>query len=72
LELSNFTVPFSSNFRKNLMLHSGKIPKKIGQNLAKFRQNLQMFAKFAKKQQKNQQFLTKKLRLVNGAKECIV
>ena len=58
-------------FRK--MLHFGKIPKKIGKNLAKFRKFLTNFAKFClKKQQNFQQFLTKILRLENGAKECIV
>ena len=31
-ELSNFTVPFASNFQK--MMHFGKIPKKFGQYLA--------------------------------------
>jgi hypothetical protein len=58
------------------MLHFGKIPKKFGQNLAKkakFWRILQNFAKiYKKKQQKNSAFLTKKLRLENGAKECIV
>ena len=58
-------------FRK--MLHFGKIPKKIGKHLAKFRKFLTNFAKFClKKQQNFQQFLTKILRLENGAKECIV
>ena len=58
-------------FRK--MLHFGKIPKKIGKNLAKFSKFLTNFAKFRlKKQQNFQQFLTKILRLENGAKECIV
>ena len=56
------------------MLRFGEIPKKIGLNLAKIRQkvwqNLQNLQK--KNQQKFQQFLTKKLRLENGAKECIV
>jgi len=47
--------------RKNLV--------KFGENLAKFSQNLR---NFGKKQQKIQQFLTKNLRLENGAKECIV
>jgi hypothetical protein len=43
------------------MLHFGKIPKKIGQNLAKIRQIWQNLQKFnlQKKQQKIQQFLTK-------------
>jgi len=58
------------------MLHFGKIPKKFGQNLAKKSKILANFAKFCKnlqkKQQKNSAFLTKKLRLENGAKECIV
>jgi hypothetical protein len=46
---------------------------KFGRNLAKIRQNLgQILRKFAKKQQNFQQFLTKILRLENGAKECIV
>ena len=41
----------------------------FSKNQAKFWQN---FQKFAKNQQKFQQFLTKKLRVENGAKECIV
>ena len=58
------------------MLHFGKIPKKVGyiwrkfsKILAKLWQNLR---NFGKKQKKIQQFLTKILRLENGAKECIV
>ena len=58
------------NFRK--MLHFGKIPKKFGQIWRKFSKILATFAKFWKKRQKNQQFLTKILRLESGAKECIV
>ena len=65
------------------MPHFGKIPKKFGQNLARFSKNsakfwqiLQKFAKICfKNQQKFQHFVTKKLRLENfqnGAKECIV
>ena len=55
------------------MLHFGKIPKKIGKHVAKFSKFLTNFAKFClKKQQNFQQFLTKILRLENGAKECIV
>ena len=55
------------------MLHFGKIPKKIGKDLAKFSKFLTNFATFClKKQQDFQQFLTKILRLENGAKECIV
>jgi len=42
---------------------------KSGEISAKFSQNLR---NFEKKQQKIQQFLTKILRLENGAKECIV
>ena len=57
-------------------MHFGKIPKKIGYNLAKIKQNsdkiFKNFQNFAKNQQKFQQFLTKKLRVENGAKECIV
>ena len=46
---------------------------KSGLKKAKFWQILQNFAKICKKkQQKFQQFLTKILRLENGAKECIV
>ena len=56
-----------------LLTHFGKIPKRIGKNLAKFSKFLTSFAKFClKKQQNFQQFLTKILRLENGAKECIV
>jgi hypothetical protein len=47
--------------RKNLV--------KFGENLAKYSQILR---NFGEKQEKIQQFLTKKLRLENGAKECIV
>ena len=58
------------------MLHFGKIPKIFGENLARFSKKfskiLAKFAKFLKNQQKFQQFLTKKFRLENGAKECIV
>ena len=54
-------------------MHFGKIPKKIGYNLAKIKQNsdkiFKNFQNFAKNQQKFQHFLTKKLRLENGAKE---
>ena len=57
-------------------MHFGKIPKKIGYNLAKIKQNSDKICKnlqkFAKNQQNFQQFLTKKLRVENGAKECIV
>ena len=57
-------------------MHFGKIPKKIGYNLAKIKQNsdkiFKNFQNFAKNQQKFQQFLTKKLRVENGAKECIL
>ena len=42
---------------------------KIQQEFSKFLQSLQHFVKISKK---NQQFLTEKLRLENGAKECIV
>ena len=42
---------------------------KFSKNSAKFWQILQHFVKISKK---IQQFLTKKLRLENGAKECIV
>ena len=54
------------------MLHFGKVPKKLvkfGENSEKFSQILR---NFRKKQEKIQQFLTKILRLENGAKECIV
>ena len=58
------------NFRK--MLHFGKIPKKFGQIWRKFSKILAKFANFWEKSRKKQQFLTKILRLENGAKECIV
>ena len=45
---------------------------KFSKNAAKIQQILANFATFCKIQQKIQQFLTKKLRLENGAKECIV
>jgi len=46
---------------------------KFIKNSAKIQQILANFATFCKNQQKKiQQFLTKKLRLENGAKECIV
>ena len=45
---------------------------KFSRNSVKIQQILGKFATFCKNQQKNQQFLTKKLRLENGAKECIV
>ena len=45
-----------------------KIQQKFSKILAKFAK----FAKFCKNQQKIQQFLTKKLRLENVAKECIL
>jgi len=46
---------------------------KFSKNSAKIQQILANFATFCKNQQKKiQQFLTKKLRLENGAKECIV
>ena len=58
------------------MLHFGEIPKKFSENLARFSKKfskiLANLQKFFKNQQKFQQFLTKKLRLENGAKECIV
>ena len=55
------------------MLHFGKIPKKICQNLAKMQQNSEeILQNFVKHQQNFQQFLKKKLRLENGAKECIL
>ena len=44
----------------------------FGENFSKIQQILAKFATFFKNQQKIQQFLTKKLRLENGAKECIV
>ena len=51
------------------MLHFGKIPKKFGENLARFSKKfskiLANFAKILKKSAKFQQFLTKKLRLEN-------
>ena len=61
---------FFEYFRK--MLHFGKSQRKLvkfGENSAKFSQNLR---NIGKKQKKIQQFLTKILRLENGAKECIV
>ena len=52
-------------------MHFGKIPKKIGYNLAKIKQNsdkiFKNFQNFAKNQQNFQHFLTKKLRVENGA-----
>ena len=57
------------------MLHFAKIPKKMvkfGENSAKFGQIWENLRNFGKKQQKNQRFLTKILRLESGAKECIV
>ena len=46
---------------------------KFSKNSAEIQQLLANFATFCKNQQKKiQQFLTKKLRLENGAKECIV
>ena len=70
-ELQNFFQEFSKDaaFWKN----PEKIWPKFGRNLAKIRQILANFAKICKKKQQNvQQFLTKILRLENGAKECIV
>ena len=69
-ELQNFFQEFSKDaaFWKN----PEKIWPKFGRNLAKIRQNLAILRKFEKKQQNFQQFLTKILRLENGAKECIV
>ena len=52
-------------FSKN----SAKIQQKFSKNSAKFWQILQHFVKISKK---NKQFLTKKLRIENGVKECIV
>ena len=52
-----------------------KNPEKIGYlvHLAKIQQNSGKICEFlGKKQEKKQQFLTKILRLENGAKECIV
>ena len=63
------------------MLHVGKIPKNVGQILAKFSKILAgNFANFGKNQQKSEKnfqqnisaILMKKMRLENGAKECIV
>ena len=52
------------------MLHFGKVPKKFGENLARFSKKfskiLAKLQKFFKNQQKFQQFLMKKLRLENG------
>ena len=65
---------FSETFRK--MLYFGEIPKKIGQNWARFSKIQQKSGKFCKillkKSAKLSAFSTKKLRLENGAKECIV
>ena len=54
-----------------------KNPENFCLNLVKIRQNsdkinFENLRNFGKKQQKIQQFLTKILRLENGAKECIV
>ena len=63
------------------MLHFGKIPKKFGENLARFSKKVsKILAKFAtiefvKKISNNFskcEMLTKILRLENGAEECIV
>jgi hypothetical protein len=54
------------------LLHFGKIPRKIGQIQQKFSKSWQILQHFVKISKKIQQFLTKKLRLENGAKECIV
>ena len=55
------------------MQHFGKIPKKIGQNLANNQQNSDKFCKFHKrKSAKNQYIFNAKLRLENDAKKCIV
>ena len=50
------------------MLHFGKIPKKIGQNLAKIQQTSGKICEILEqKEQKIQEFLTKFLRLESGA-----
>ena len=60
-----------SEFQKNAAFW--KNPEKIWSNLAKIQQNSGKNCKILeKKKQKIQQFLTKQLRLENGAKECIV
>ena len=77
--------PFNFNLQQDLKIVAliiGKIPKKIGRILATFSKTSAIFWQilqhFVKNQQKNQQFLTKKLRLESGirfqsgAKECIV
>jgi len=57
-------------FRK--MLHFGKFRKFLVKIWSKFSKILRNFAKFCKNQRNFQRFLTKHLRLENGAKECIV
>ena len=70
-EYSKKNIAHFEYFRK--MLHFGKIPKKNWLNLVKIQQSSRKICEIlGKKQQKIQQFLTKILRLENGAKECIV
>ena len=56
------------------LLDFGKIPKKIGQHLAKIKiqQNSDKIFKICKKSVKVSAIFNKKLRVENGAKECIV
>ena len=65
LNFRTYNVPNSQNaaiFRK--MLHFGKIPKTIGQNLAKIQQNFNKICNILKKiSKKCQQFLTKKIEI---------
>ena len=70
---------FSSNFQKKINAAFWENPekiwstfRKIQQNSAKIQQHPGKLANFCKNQQTIQQFLTKKLRLENGAKECSV
>ena len=66
--------PFNFNLQQDLKIAAfWENPEKIGQNLAKIQQNFDKICNILKKiSKKIQQFLTKKLRLENGAKECIV
>ena len=60
---------FSQNCCIKFLGKSRKILVKFSKNSAK---SCQILQRFVKNQKKIQQFLTKKLRLENGAKECIV
>jgi len=66
--------PFNFNLQQDLKIAAfWENPEKIWSKLSKIKQTFwQIVQHYEKNQQKLKQFLTKKLILENGAKECIV